>query len=252
MLYGDFLSESIINEIESLVEVSKYLEEEYYDYGLESLNEKFNPKTGTGGKYRPVFVVLTHRDTTFDRTMHKLKPDSKYWHVSLGFTPELSKCYSFNIGHKETATNERGDGLSCEPISYYQKIAPDGDLYVGCCFLSPGRFKKLKATLNYYIKNKENSKYDIKRIVGLFANKSYLNGRKANKQVCSTFVDDVLKSANVDFSGKDSSLVFPDDLKATDKEKQFQIFDGKIKDYKPENAAKIVEKMVDKDEYAFN
>ena len=205
------------------------------------LNEKFNPKTGTGGKYRPVFVVLTHRDTKFDRTMHLLKPNSRYWHVSLAFTPELSKCYSFNIGHKETATNERGDGLSCEPISYYQRISPEGELYVGCVFLNQYRFNKLKATLNYYIKNKESSKYDVKRIVGLFANKPYLDGRKANKQVCSTFVDDVLKSANVDFTGKDSSLVFPDDLKATDKEKQFQIYDGSIKDYDSKKAAAIVE-----------
>lgn len=250
MVYGN-ISEQRIQDINWILEITSYLEQDTYNYGLESLNEKFNPSTGEGGKYRPVFVVLTHRDTLFDKTAHMIKPDSKYWHVSLAFTPELSKCYSFNIGHKETAMNKRGNGLSCEPINYYKKIHPEGDLYVGCVFLDETRFKQLKETLNYYIKNKEKSKYDLPRLIGMMTNKSYLNGRKANLQVCSTFVDDVLKSAGVKFSNKDTGLVLPDDLKATDKEKQFKIYDGKIGDYDPDKAAKVVESMVDSDEYYY-
>ena len=69
--------------------------------------------------------------------------------------------------------------------------------------------------------------------------------------VCSTFVDTILKSVNVHLNDKPTNLVKPDDLKGGNNEKQFDIFKGKIKDYDPEKASKIVEKMANDKTYSY-
>ena len=153
----------------------------------------------------------------------------------------MSKCYSFNFG--EAYANRFKGGLSFESIDFYKREHPTGTMEVSCIFLSKFKYDKLKATLNYYIENKEKTKYSfINLIYSLFGKQT--KDKKFNL-VCSTFVDTILKSINVKISdAKSINLTKPDDLMKQEKnEKQFKIFEGKIKDYNTRSVIRKVEKL---------
>lgn len=253
MIYGNVLnlSEETIAQANLEAEYLAYLEQDIYDYGLDVLNEKFNPKTGTGGKLRPVFVVLLYSDGPFPHMAEKFVKDQEYWHAGFAFSPNLDRIYSFSYAAPETVQSGHRGGLCYESIDYFRKTCPTGRLFVGAILVTNYKYRKLKECLNYYIKNKEKTKYDFPNLVrSLFGFKTK-NGWKTNL-VCSTFVDTVLKSAKIDLNqGKQTNLVKPDDLKAKNGEKQYTIFEGKVPDYDEKKAAKIVEKMVDNESYNF-
>ena len=226
-LYGNYIEEAYNNNI---IKQIRELEEDGYssiDEEVDTVEEAINMAEGFGGKLRPVFIVLLYSDSRFDHVAEKFVKNQQYWHASIGFGPALSRCYSFNFG--ECGANKFKGGLSFESLDFYKKEHPTGTMEVSCILLSTVKYNKLKATLDYYMQNKEKTKY------------SFIN------LVCSTFVDTILKSINVDVSGQEySNLVKPDDLKASDqKSKQFKVFEGKIVDYKPTQVAKKVEKMYD-------
>ena len=115
---------------------------------------------------------------------------------------------------------------------------------VSCIFLDKEKYNNLKETLDYYLMNKEKTKYSYVNLLYSLVGKKTKNGLKFNL-VCSTFVDTILKSINIDLNnGKQSNLVKPDDLKATAlNEKQFKIFEGNIVDYNVEKISKMVNKL---------
>ena len=234
----------IINECILLRENALAVLENYFD-GPENyddiINEKIDADEGYGAKLRPVFIVLLYSDSTFDKIAEKFVKGQKYWHASIGFGPALSKCYSFNFG--EAYANRFKGGLSFESIDFYKREHPTGTMEVSCIFLSKFKYDKLKATLNYYIENKEKTKYSfINLIYSLFGKQT--KDKKFNL-VCSTFVDTILKSINVKISdAKSINLTKPDDLMKQEKnEKQFKIFEGKIKDYNTRSVIRKVEKL---------
>lgn len=216
------------------------------------LNEAINIDTGAGGKLYPVFIVLLYSDSDFDHVAEKFVKNQKYWHAAIGFGPSLSRTYSFNFGEAEA--NKFKGGLSYENFNFYKEAHPTGTMQVSCILLSTVKYNKLKAVLDYYIQNKEKTRYSFINLVYSLFGKSTKNGLKMNL-VCSTFVDTILKSINVNVSNVNkTNLVKPDDLMATnEKEKQFKVYEGKIVDYNPEKVASIVEKMYnDKSNSYFN
>jgi hypothetical protein len=159
----------------------------------------------------------------------------------------LSTCYSFNFGEAEA--NARKGGLSYESLAFYQREHPDGDLYVSCIFLTQSRYKKLKENLEYYIHNKEKTKYSFINLARQFFGKNKVSKSGLDK-VCSTFVDTLLKSVSVNLNDNPSDMVKPDDLHEGN-EMQFTIFSGLVKDYDPMKAAKMVENMANSKQYSY-
>ena len=208
---------------------------------MDILNEKIDMEEGYGAKLRPVFIVLLYSDSNFDHMAEKFVKNQKYWHASIAFGPGLSKCYSFNFG--EANANKFKGGLSFESLDFYKHEHPTGTMEVSCILLGSRKYKALKETLDYYIKNKEKTKYSfINLLYSLFGHKTP-NGNKFNL-VCSTFVDTILKSADIKIGNDSTNLTKPDDLRADEKrEKQFKVFEGKIVDYRPNTVAKRVEKI---------
>lgn len=253
MIYGEALNlnESSKEQLALEAKYSAYLEQDTYDYGLDVLNEKFNPKYGTGGKLRPVFVVLLYSDGRFPHIAEKFVKGQEYWHAGFAFSSNLDRIYSFSYDAPETVQSGHKGGLCYESIDYFRKECPTGKLYVGAILLNEYRYRKLKECLNYYIKNKEKTSYDFPNLIRALFGFKTKNGWKTNL-VCSTFVDTVLKSAKIDLNqGKQTNLVKPDDLKGKNGEKQYTIFEGKVPDYDEKKAAKIVEKMVDNEKLNF-
>ena len=211
-------------------------------------NEGLHMVTGNGCQYHPVFIVLLYSDSRFDHIAEKFVKNQEYWHAAIGFGPSLSTTYSFNFG--ECEANKFKGGLSYESMDFYKREHPTGDCYVGCVFLTQQRYKKLRETLNYYINNKEKTRYSFMNLLYSLFGKVKTSKKNLNL-VCSTFVDTILKSVNVHLNDKPTNLVKPDDLKGGNNEKQFDIFKGKIKDYDPEKASKIVEKMANDKTYSY-
>lgn len=207
------------------------------------VSEKVDMDDGFGGKLRPVFIVLLYSDSNFDHVAEKFVKNQKYWHAAIGFGPSLSRTYSFNFG--EANANKIKGGLSFESMQFYKDEHPTGTMEVSCIFLSPYKYKKLKATLDYYLRNKEKTRYSFVNLLYSLFGKAKKNGLKMNL-VCSTFVDTILRSVDVNISGiKHTNLVKPDDLRKRENEKQFKVFEGMIKDYDPKKVQEKVSKLSD-------
>ena len=222
-------------------EVSEDVFQEYLaELQNDSVEEAVDVDEGHGGKLRPVFIVLMYSDSTFSHTADKFVKNQKYWHAAMGFGPSLSRTYSFNFG--EANANKFKGGLSFESLEFYKEEHPTGTMEVSCIFLTPARYRKLKDTLDYYLRNKEKTRYSfINLLYSLFGHKTK-NGLKMNL-VCSTFVDTILRSINVNVTdkNKNTNLTKPDDLRARH-EKQFKIYEGPIPGYNVEKAhAKVNE-----------
>ena len=176
------------------------------------------------GPLKPVFILLTYCDTTFDRVAEKFVKNQTYWHATIGFDHKLTNCFSFNYNPKTKET-----GLMRENIETYKERYPNANCEISCFLINEGKFNKLRESLNYYILNKNNTKYDF---LGLFFSQigKHTKDRLKTKQVCSTFVYSLLKSIDIDFANKATNLIKPDDLIAKDRDKQFVVYKGKIKD----------------------
>ena len=245
-LSTDFGRDNNMLYLENYVDFNRELSEAdmqpYIDeLSSELVNEKIDMDEGFGGKLRPVFIVLTYSDSRFDHVAEKFVKNQKYWHAAIGFGPSLSRTYSFNFG--EASTNKFKGGLSFESMKFYQEEHPTGTCEISCIFLTPYKYKKLKATLDYYLRNKQKTRYSFINLLYALFGKSTKNGLKMNL-VCSTFVDTILRSVDINISGgKHTNLTKPDDLKVGKHEKQFKVFEGKLLDYDPKKVAEKVEEL---------
>lgn len=230
-LFPDLITESTEASYQEFVDILNEAEE----------TKEIDPDEGYGADLRPVFIVLLYSDSTFDHVVEKFVKDQSYWHAAISFGPALSHCYSFNFG--EANANKFKGGLSFENLQLYQ-THDTGTMEVNCIFLDKEKFKELKEALNYYIKNKEKTRYSFINLLYSLFGKKTKNGLKPNL-VCSTFVDTILKSVNVDLNrGKQTNLVKPDDLKKKkENKKQFKVFEGKIIKYNVEKVKKKVEEL---------
>lgn len=209
---------------------------------LNAIKESIDMEEGYGAKLRPVFIVLLYSDSTFDHVAEKFVKNQTYWHAALSFGPALSKCYSFNFG--EANANKFKGGLSFESLDMYKNAHPTGTMEISCVFLNKAKYKQLQATMDYYLKNKEKTKYSFINLFYSLFGHGTKNGLKMNL-VCSTFVDTILKSVKIDITNvAHTNLVKPDDLKSNlEKEKQFKIFEGKIVDYNTKKMRAYVNKL---------
>lgn len=211
------------------------------EYYTRVLNEAIDKDEGFGNKLRPVFIITMRSAEFFDKIADKVAKGQEFWHAAIGFGPSLSRTYSFN--YMEASANGFKGGLAFEGLSFYRKTYATGTMEVNCVFIDEFRYKKLKATLDYYIKNKQKTSYNFIGLVKALFNKKEPNKLKMN-MVCSQFVDTILKSADVDVNGKNSNVVWPDDLKTNPKNgKQFKIYSGSFQGYDVDKATKLVDKL---------
>ena len=210
---------------------------------IDILNEKMDMDEGYGAKLRPIYVVLLYSDSTFDHVVEKFVKDQQYWHAAISFGPGLTHCYSFNFG--EANANKFKGGLSFESIKMYQEEHPTGTMQVGAVFVSKEKYKKVKEAMDFYQSNKEKTKYSFLNLIYSWLGKPTKNGLNFNL-VCSTFVDTVLKHANINLNDKQTNLVKPDDLKYTNNKNYFKVYEGKITGYDAEEVKEKSEKLANK------
>jgi len=243
MFWGNIDSEYSTLTLENYIDFeynNSINEQEYIDV----LNESIDIDEGFGLKLRPIYIILTYTDTRFDRIANKLVKGQEFWHASMSFGPSLKLCYSFSYWKRAHTNNLKG-GLSFESIDLYKEDHPDGRMQVGAIFLNEKKYKKIKEGIMYFLTNKEKTKYDFIGLLYSLLGKPTANGLKL-KLMCVTFVDTLLKYANINLNDKQTNLVKADDLKHTNDIYYFKVFEGLIKDYNPIEVAKLSEKLGNK------
>lgn len=175
--------------------------------------------------YEPVFLVLTKGKTPVISQGIKFVTKSEYSHASITFDPELNEVYSFNM-------RKNNWGFIKENLSSFK----DNVISVFAFFAEKPIVTKLKKTVYDFANHKTN--FDLR----IFANKIFHINHKASndqyQQVCSTFVDTVLKSGDINLVG-DQQIPAPSDIyngAKTRPNKIFEVYYGIAPKY---NGAKV-------------
>lgn len=181
-------------------------------------------------EYQPVFLVLTKGKTPIISDGIKFVTKSEYSHASITFDPKLNEVYSFNMRHQNW-------GFIKENLSSFK----DNFITVFAFFAESGIVKKLKATVYDFANHKTN--FDLR----IFMNKIlHINKRPSkdqSQQVCSTFVDTVLKSGGINLVG-DQKIPAPSDIyngAKSQPNKIFEVYNG----IAPKYNGKKVERQVE-------
>ena len=182
----------------------------------------------------PIYLVLVSGDKITSNII-QWWTKGPFSHSALGLNHELNNLMSFN-----NAEDKEHQGLSIESLDMY---VPDKRLIVYSIFVTDEDYIALKKNIEYYLNNKSKTHYSKINILSL-AFKKPLNFEY--DMVCSQFVDRLLKFINVDISNKDSSLVSPNDLyrAATTNNKIYKLYDGKVKDYKPDKIKNAIDHLL--------
>ena len=185
----------------------------------------------------PIYIVLRGlKGDKLRNELIKLYTGGPYTHATIGLSYKLDTLYSYN-----NVTNDpEHRGLSIEGLNFFGK---NDSIYVFCVFVTDKDYSVFKSNLNYYLKNKDKTHYSVPNIISIVIKKP-LNYEF--DMICSQFVDRLLKFISVDITGKDSSLVSPNDLwrACMTHKKIYKLYSGLIKDYKPEKIKKAVNKLI--------
>jgi len=175
-----------------------------------------NTSESTDNKF-PVYVVLSYTGTTFGKVVRKFT-DAIYTHAAISLDSKMNRLYSYNIAQH---------GFSLENISKYNN-SKDNVISIYTFFLNKKSYQKLKMKLDYFISNKENTKYSFINLLGALINKPI---KLVDEMICSQFVDSLMKYVNLDITHKDSSLVKPQDFANITDSRFIKLYEGPIKDY---------------------
>ena len=184
-------------------------------------NTILDPKT----MLKPVYIVLAFANTAFGKIINAFK-GSEFSHAGISFDTSLDNIYTFNL---QPTYNH--NGFTKESIKEYHNKKGDVKLQVNTIFVPNAAYDKMKETLKFYEENKDKTRYGIRNIFDFIINKSR-DTANSLYMVCSQFVDNLLKMANIDITHKSSNLVSPGDFeKPKEGSKIFTIFKGWKKDY---------------------
>lgn len=150
-------------------------------------NDEILSESVSKSTHKPVFLIFTQGSTPIVSQGIKLFTGSEYSHASISFDPELNEVYSFNIREKSGFIRENLSSFGENVISVMTFFAPN----------------KIVQQLKDKVKDFEDNKttFDLR----IFLNKILHIDHKVSKneyhQVCSTFVDTVLKSGSINLTG---------------------------------------------------
>lgn len=210
----------------NLCERCKIVDVSRYDTKLE--DEVLKEEVFEENKWlESIYIVLVHTGSLFGKAINWFKK-SQYSHAGLSLSSGLTEIYSFGI-HKDELRND--NGLTVESLDDYMDKTGDANLLVLSLFVEPQVKRKIQESLNFYIQNKDRTKYSFKNIFRIILNKTK-ESTYSLQMVCSQFVDSILKLCDINLNNKSSNLVAPSDLtKANEGINMFILYEGKKSEY---------------------
>lgn len=174
-------------------------------------------------KLYPIYIVLSYTNTLFGKIERSIIKNT-YSHAAISLDPSLNKMYSFNN------TKKYGKGLSFESINGWMEDSKDAIIDVLAIFVTPMQYNLIVEKLNWYISNIFNTKYSIENLINILLNKVKDTSNSLNL-ICSQFVDIILKTGDIDITGKSSNLVIPKDFELSTDARIFHLYEGKANAY---------------------
>ena len=236
--YEKELAESIIKKMKEYelydIEISK--NDKFYNYyqsafNPEQIKEDFEyiiENLNKQGK-EPIYILLTKTDSIASKVISNTLGDF-YTHASISFDLNMDKIYSFDKNGFVIEELQKGykEKFGNIPIAIYSIL------------IEKTNSEMIKNKIENMLKEKKKYYYNYLGALGLaFEKPVQIN----NAMFCSEFVDQLLKLSGNDITGKNSSLVTPQDFKRS--KFVYKIYEGKLNNYSINKAQKSLSKLKD-------
>lgn len=207
-----------------------------------------NEVTITGNFLKdPLYVVLMDLDMMRNKAI-KWFTHSKWSHAAISMDPSLDNMYSF-ANERDDEGNVLRTGFTRERKSTYLQINRNCKTKVFALFINSTQKSKVQKLIRYYLNNMSKSAYNMFSIISIVIHKTLKQAKSDPlNMICSQFVYTILAAANiVSNMNKDAARVTPGDIdtKVHD-ERLFTLFEGLLRDYKPNDIKVKVEKAYNK------
>ena len=226
--------------IKSIAETSKRtinlrskIVDKYYDLtGDVDVEEPIEESIKHANLNYPIFIVLTKGTTPILSSGIRTFTNSEYTHASISTDKSLREMLSFNI-------RNGNNGLIVENIEQF------GERIVSVFIMLLGkvRYNKITDSIANYRMNKDKTSFDLRIFAARVMNLDKRPTDYQYKQVCSTFVDDVLRQANVKLTN--SKIPSPGEILKSLEDRVnnkdiFHIYEGKASEYNKTNINKKI------------
>lgn len=188
-------------------------------------------------KLYPVYIVMTEGKSEFSVAIKRIT-NSKYSHVSISFDSSMEHMYSFGL---VGTTKNKSSGFREENMKEDVPLGGRVDVFV---FFVPKHVLDKITTMVYNLKkNADKTAYSLLNIITFLFNIPY---NRDNKMICSQFVDRCLKVADIDITGRDSSLTSPEDLNkaAINEKKIYSVYRGIASSYDAARTERLVQALM--------
>ena len=186
--------------------------------------------------HKPVFIVLTKGKTPIISSSIQKVTKSEYSHASISFDPSLNELYSYNF-RKENL------GFVMEKL----ETIKDVPITVWCFFAESEVVENMKKKV--YDFKTHDTHYDFRMLPRFIRKKDIKPDDNEYNQVCSTFVDTVLKAGNINLV-RDINMPSPADIYDGIKTRAntiFKVYDGPAGQYNGGKIKKKVNYLLNKD-----
>jgi hypothetical protein len=181
----------------------------------------------------PVYIVLSYTETLFGKIIRKIK-NSMFTHAGLCLDSDLRNILTFEFIQKKS------NGFNLDSLEDYINKTPRALLSVMCVFVDKNTMLSLKKSINYFIQNKDKTKYNFGNLFNILFNKEKSNDSANLSLVCSQFVDTLLKMCNIDITNKSSNLVIPQDFQNINNPKVYKLYEGLAKEYNEKHIEELI------------
>lgn len=225
--------------------IKKYLKMNTYNPLVESLLEISKMDEEKNEKLEPVFVINSYTGSPFGKVI-KSVTKNEFSHTLISFTPSLRKMYSFDFGKKvidDDLEKRNVKGFLIDNIDRYRAMNTQNiEVFV---LMVPMKVKlALEKSVDWYKANIDKTSYGFSNLFDYLRGSKKLDSFGELKMFCSEFVDLILKSQNIDISGKTSRNAAPKDMgHYTDANNFYLIYKGRAIDYSEDNAIAEIEEL---------
>ena len=186
--------------------------------------------------HKPVFIVLTKGKTPIISSSIQKVTKSEYSHASISFDHSLKELYSYNF-RKENL------GFVMEKL----ETIKDVPITVWCFFAESEVVDNMKKKV--YDFKTHDTHYDFRMLPRFIRKKDIKPDDNEYNQVCSTFVDTVLKAGNINLV-RDINMPSPADIYDGIKTRAntiFKVYDGPAGQYNGNKVKKKIDYLLNKD-----
>ena len=186
--------------------------------------------------HKPVFIVLTKGKTPIISSSIQKVTKSEYSHASISFDHSLKELYSYNF-RKENL------GFVMEKL----ETIKDVPITVWCFFAESEVVENMKKKV--YDFKTHDTHYDFRMLPRFIRKKDIKPDDNEYNQVCSTFVDTVLKAGNINLV-RDINMPSPADIYDGIKTRAntiFRVYDGPAGQYNGNKVKRKIDYLLNKD-----